>query len=133
MLAAARQGDMGMVECLVEAGADVNAAIDGGTTALIEAAGKGHFTVVEYLVEAGAAVSTTREVSFVSLVDYVLALHVSTHGHCTRAALRPQNRRQGRELGIESMFSTQACGLRAAGRVDTKTCCGPFDRTAWMR
>lgn len=69
MLVAARHGDMDMVQCLVKAGASVDAAIDDGTTALIEAADRGHFAVVEHLVKAGATVSAAREVSLF-LVSY---------------------------------------------------------------
>ena len=51
---AARRGHTDIARLLLEHGANINAADDGGSTALMEAALKGHTETVRLLVERGA-------------------------------------------------------------------------------
>ena len=67
LVRAAGEGDAARVESLLAAGADVNAALEGGETALIRAASKGRVEVVRRLLEAGAAPDAEREDGFTAL------------------------------------------------------------------
>jgi len=76
---AAKNCDLAMARCLVEAGADVRRSFDDGWTALHAASDAGHPDMVEFLLEAGANVSAGA-----SFDDYrdVLALHqAAQNGH----------------------------------------------------
>lgn len=66
-LRAAGAGDAGRVASLLAAGADVNAAPEGGETALLRAASKGHLQIVRMLLEAGADPNAEREDGFTAL------------------------------------------------------------------
>jgi Ankyrin repeats (3 copies) len=72
LISAAGAGDGARVASLIAAGADVNAAHDGGDTALTRAASKGHGPIVKALVEAGADTSAEREDGFDALALAVL-------------------------------------------------------------
>jgi uncharacterized protein len=50
---------VGVAERLIEAGADVNAAAETGTTVLMVGAGRGHAEIVNLLLEGGADASAT--------------------------------------------------------------------------
>jgi len=58
---AATQSSPEMIELLIKAGADVNAASSGGYTALLVAAGRGNTRVVEALLKAGADANAMGE------------------------------------------------------------------------
>jgi hypothetical protein len=58
---AAGAGDAERLKSLLDAGADVNAALEGGDTALIRATSKGHLHVVRMLLAAGADPNAERE------------------------------------------------------------------------
>ena len=51
---ASAKGHAAIVEALIQAGADVDKALNNGTTALIWASEKGHAVIVEALIQAGA-------------------------------------------------------------------------------
>lgn len=72
---AAGEGDLGSLEELLAAGADVNAAADYGETALIAAAAKGHTRVVQWLLEAGARPDARRGDGFNALISAVIFGH----------------------------------------------------------
>jgi Ankyrin repeats (3 copies) len=72
LLKAAGAGDAARAASLIAAGADVNAAHDGGDTPLMRAASKGHGEVVRALLEAGADTSAEREDGFNALALAVL-------------------------------------------------------------
>ena len=67
LLRAAGEGDAARVESLLAAGADVNAAAEGGETALLRAASKGRLQVVRTLLKAGADPNAEREDGFTAL------------------------------------------------------------------
>ena len=58
-----------VVKCLIEHGADVNAADKDGRTALLDASERGHFEVVKYLIERGADVNAADEYGYTALLD----------------------------------------------------------------
>jgi hypothetical protein len=64
---AAGEGDAARVRSLLSAGADVNATLESGETALIRAASKGHLQVVQVLLAAGADPNAEREDGFTAL------------------------------------------------------------------
>jgi hypothetical protein len=64
---AAGAGDAARIRSLLDAGANVNAALEGGDTALIRATSKGHLPVVRMLLEAGADPNAEREDGFTAL------------------------------------------------------------------
>ncbi len=66
VVTAAGEGELGIVQELVEAGADVNAADESGYTPLMEAAREGELRVVRYLLGKGAQVDPTRDMSMPS-------------------------------------------------------------------
>lgn len=74
-LRAADAGDTARVESLLAAGAHVNAASDGGETALMRAASKGHLDVVRALLDAGADLEARSENGFTALVVAVFFGH----------------------------------------------------------
>ena len=57
LLEAARVGNTETVKALIDAGADVNARLKSGTTALMIASGSGHTETVRALIDAGADVN----------------------------------------------------------------------------
>ncbi|WP_197431086.1 ankyrin repeat domain-containing protein [Aliiruegeria sabulilitoris] len=59
LIRAARNGDTGVLQLLVNAGLDINEG--DGSTALMQAAGMGHAEAVKFLIENGAEVSTRDE------------------------------------------------------------------------
>ncbi len=65
---AAEAGDVGGIESLLAMGADVNAASDGGETALMRAASKGRLEAVRLLLDAGANLEARSENGFTALV-----------------------------------------------------------------
>ncbi|HKG15591.1 MAG TPA: ankyrin repeat domain-containing protein, partial [Pyrinomonadaceae bacterium] len=75
LVSAAGAGDAARVESLLAAGADVNAAHDGGDTALMRAASKGHLQIVGRLIEAGADPNAERDDGFNALALAVLFGH----------------------------------------------------------
>lgn len=64
---AAGEGDAARVESLLAAGADPNAALESGETALLRAASKGRLEVVRLLLGAGADPNAEREDGFTPL------------------------------------------------------------------
>lgn len=54
LMIAARKGFLSTIELMLEAGADVNASTNDGTSALMYAASRGHTAVVQRLIAAGA-------------------------------------------------------------------------------
>ena len=72
LMSAAGAGDADGVASLLAAGADVNAAQEGGDTALIRAASKGHLQIVRTLIEAGADTNAERDDGFTALALAVL-------------------------------------------------------------
>ena len=66
-LRAAGEGDAALVASLLAAGADVNAALESGETALLRATSKGRLRVVRMLLEAGADPNAEREDGFTAL------------------------------------------------------------------
>jgi hypothetical protein len=64
---AAGAGDAARIESLLAAGADVNATLEGGDTALIRATSKGRLHVVQVLIEAGADPNVERDDGFTAL------------------------------------------------------------------
>ena len=67
LMRAAGEGDAERVRSLLGAGADPNAALESGETALIRAASKGHLGVVQLLLAAGADPNAEREDGFTAL------------------------------------------------------------------
>jgi ankyrin repeat protein len=65
---ASAKGDLAKVKKLVEEGADVNTAVAGGRTALIEAAWGGHADIVKYLIERGASVNSADTSGYTPLM-----------------------------------------------------------------
>jgi ankyrin repeat protein len=74
---AAYQNHDVVVQSLIEAGADINRAFDGGRTPLFIAAQKGHKVVVRVLIEAGASLNKARD-------DGMTPLSVSKHPRLLR-------------------------------------------------
>lgn len=76
LMRAAGEGDVSRVRSLLAAGADVNAAAEGGETALMRASAKGHLDVVEALLDAGGDVHAKSENGFTPLFMAVFFGHV---------------------------------------------------------
>ncbi|WP_257254281.1 ankyrin repeat domain-containing protein, partial [Endozoicomonas sp. SESOKO3] len=57
---AAREGHTDIVQLLIEAGADLNAALPNGASPLFIAARKGHTDIVKLLIEAGAELNAAH-------------------------------------------------------------------------
>jgi hypothetical protein len=72
---AAGEGDASRVASLLDAGADVNAALESGETALIRAASQGRLEVVRLLLAAGADLTAEREDGFTALGSAVFFGH----------------------------------------------------------
>ncbi len=70
LMEAARGGQTERVRELLEAGADVNAKIEGNVTALMFAASEGHADTVRTLLEAGAEVDEKHSFTGASALDY---------------------------------------------------------------
>ena len=70
LMEAARGGQTERVQELLEAGADVNAKIEGNVTALMFAASEGHADTVRTLLEAGAEVDEKHSFTGASALDY---------------------------------------------------------------
>lgn len=68
-------GDTPAVESLLDAGADVNVAFDGGETALMRASSKGHLGLVRVLLGAGADIHARSENGFTALFVAVFFGH----------------------------------------------------------
>ncbi len=73
LLLAAEDGDIEIIEELIELGADANIKDDNGKTALMDAAHEGDIDVVETLLEAGVDVSLTDRSGFSALHAAVLS------------------------------------------------------------
>jgi uncharacterized protein len=67
LLAAASAGDVGILQTMVESGADVNAKDMFGNTALIYAAAGGHMDLVRYLVAYGVQVNAKNQIGMTAL------------------------------------------------------------------
>jgi uncharacterized protein len=76
LMRAAGEGDAARVRSLLAAGAEVNAAAEGGETALMRASAKGHLDVVEVLLDAGGDVHAKSENGFTPLFMAVFFGHV---------------------------------------------------------
>jgi hypothetical protein len=76
LMRAACEGDAARVRSLLAAGADVNAAAEGGETALMRASARGHLDVVEALLDAGGDVHAKSENGFTPLFMAVFFGHV---------------------------------------------------------
>ncbi len=66
-IAAAWNGREGAVRALLEAGTDVNKAVDKGGTALYITAQEGHETIVRELIEAGADINKAVSYKYLTL------------------------------------------------------------------
>src|SRR5919197_3402567 len=75
LMRAADEGDAARVRVLLAAGADANAAAEGGETALMRAAARGHVEVVETLLDAGGDVHAESENGFTPLFMAVFFGH----------------------------------------------------------
>ena len=74
-LIAADQGSLELVRLLLDRGAKVDATVEGGDTALIQAAGNGHVAVVELLLQRGAAVNATDSAGVTPLINAAHRCH----------------------------------------------------------
>ncbi len=97
LVQAAERGDVGTVEVLIAAGADVNAATQHGMTALMSAAANGHLGLVSLLLERGADINARRYDSLDALALAVFFGHV----HVVRELLG-----RGADLKAKSRFGT---------------------------
>jgi uncharacterized protein len=93
-MTAARTGKIEAVKSLLARGADVNARLERGQTALMWAAADGHAAVVEVLLQAGADFRTPLDTGFTPMLFAVRAGHtdVVDINEATNPAIRPTNK-----------------------------------------
>lgn len=75
LMSAVETGDARKVKTLLEVGADADAALDNGETALIRAALRGYTDVVKVLLEAGANINPQRDQGLTALIAAMLSGH----------------------------------------------------------
>ena len=89
--AAAREGNLEQVRAALAQGADIDAAADGGATALFYAAQYGHPEVVSFLIERGADVNVVAEISIrgrARRVSAAAAAALAWHSEVARTLLQ---------------------------------------------
>lgn len=106
LLSAARRGDARVVQALLQAGADVNANEDDGSTALVRACFHGHERVAHVLLEANANVNHQNAKQRTAL------MYAAQNGHdlCARILLEA-----GADVNAETIVGIKARDLLPKG------------------